>query len=44
MDGDHPPSDAPPAWELWRQDDNGNRVRVRRFADRAEAEREQRAF
>ncbi|MCW3820339.1 hypothetical protein ONA91_38505 [Micromonospora sp. DR5-3] len=24
-------------WELWRQDDNGNRVRMRTFADRVEA-------
>lgn len=27
-------------WELWRQDDNGNRVMIRAFADRTEAEAE----
>lgn len=25
-------------WVVWRQDDNGNRYEVRRFATRAEAE------
>ena len=31
-------------WALWRQDDNGNRALMRRFATRGEAEREQRAY
>ena len=29
-----------PRWELWRQDDNGNRVMIRAFAERDEAEAE----
>lgn len=32
------------AWELWRQDDNGNRFRIARFASRESAEAEQRRF
>lgn len=32
------------AWELWRQDDNGNRFRVARFGAKTEAEAEQRRF
>jgi hypothetical protein len=28
---------TPAAWTLWRQDDNGNRVRVETFATRSEA-------
>lgn len=44
MDADRPPPADAPRWALWRQDDNGNRVLMRRFADRGEAEREQRAY
>jgi histidinol-phosphatase len=33
-----------PYWELWRQDDNGNRSLVQRFTGRDEAERELRAY
>ena len=33
-----------PAWELWRQDDNGNRFLVARFGTRGEADAEQRRF
>ncbi len=44
MDADREPSSAAPRWALWRQDDNGNRVLMRRFADLADAEREQRAY
>lgn len=32
------------AWELWRQDDNGNRFRIAAFGSQAEAEAEQRRF
>lgn len=32
------------AWELWRQDDNGNRFRIAGFATQAAAEAEQRRF
>lgn len=32
------------AWELWRQDDNGNRFVIGRFATAAAAEAEQRRF
>jgi hypothetical protein len=32
------------AWELWRQDDNGNRFRIARFSSRAAADAEQRRF
>ena len=32
------------AWELWRQDDNGNRFRIARFGTEAEANAEQRRF
>lgn len=32
------------AWELWRQDDNGNRFRIGRFATEARADAEQRRF
>jgi hypothetical protein len=31
-------------WELWRQDDNGNRFRIARFATEVEANAEQRRF
>ena len=31
-------------WELWRQDDNGNRFRIARFATEAKANAEQRRF
>ena len=31
-------------WELWRQDDNGNRFRIARFAVREQADAEQRRF
>jgi hypothetical protein len=31
-------------WELWRQDDNGNRFVIGRFDSAAEAEAEQRRF
>jgi hypothetical protein len=31
-------------WQLWRQDDNGNRVMIRAFANRDEAEAELRHF
>jgi len=44
VDADRPADDDAPRWALWRQDDNGNRVLMRRFADLAEAEREQRAY
>ena len=40
---DGSPADAA-AWELWRQDDNGNRFRIARFASRAAADAEQRRF
>ncbi len=30
------PNDA--RWELWRQDDNGNRILMSSFAERTEAE------
>ena len=33
-----------PRWALWRQDDNGNRELMRRFASRADAEREMRDY
>lgn len=36
--------DAAGRWELWRQDDNGNRFRIARFASRADADAEQRRF
>ncbi|HST58007.1 MAG TPA: SPOR domain-containing protein [Longimicrobium sp.] len=32
------------AWELWRQDDNGNRFRITRFATEAQADAEKRRF
>lgn len=32
------------AWELWRQDDNGNRFRIAGFASPEAAEAEQRRF
>ncbi len=32
------------AWELWRQDDNGNRFLIARFASRVEAEDAGRRF
>ena len=44
MDADREPSSGVPRWALWRQDDNGNRVLMRRFAELADAEREQRAY
>ncbi len=44
MDPEGPRTSRAPRWALWRQDDNGNRVLMRRFADLAEAEREQRAY
>jgi hypothetical protein len=31
-------------WELWRQDDNGNRFRIARFSSREAADAEQRRF
>jgi hypothetical protein len=31
-------------WELWRQDDNGNRFRIARFAAREQADAEQLRF
>ena len=41
----HPDEPAPePRWELWRQDDNGNRALIQRFARRAEAEDRLRDF
>lgn len=37
-DTDHRPADSPAAaWALWRQDDNGNRVRIETFATREAA-------
>ncbi|MCA9719512.1 MAG: hypothetical protein H6713_38340 [Myxococcales bacterium] len=33
-----------PTWTLWRQDDNGNRFRMRRYRCRALAEREAEAY
>ena len=47
MTGDSIARDDAPgagAWELWRQDDNGNRFRIARFASRAQADAEQRRF
>lgn len=44
MDPDRPLVPDAPRWALWRQDDNGNRVLMRRFAEIEEAEREQRAY
>jgi len=44
MDPDRPLAPDAPRWALWRQDDNGNRVLMRRFAGIEEAEREQRAY
>jgi hypothetical protein len=41
MDAEH--TDAP-RWALWRQNDNGNRELMRRFADRADANREMRGY
>lgn len=37
------PSSAP-VWEVWRQDDNGNRFLVARFPSSQAAEAEQRRF
>ena len=37
------PSDAA-GWELWRQDDNGNRFLIGRFGTAEAAEAEQRRF
>ncbi|HEX2080024.1 MAG TPA: hypothetical protein VHG08_20060 [Longimicrobium sp.] len=39
-----PQSTHGPAWELWRQDDNGNRFLVARFGSADAAEAEQRRF
>ena len=36
--------DGPAAWELWRQDDNGNRFVIGRFDTPQAAEAEQRRF
>ena len=41
---DETPSTEEGAWELWRQDDNGNRFRIGRFDTRARADAEQRRF
>ena len=38
------PAPGPPAWLLYRIDDNGNEVAMRRFASRAAAEAAMRAF
>ena len=38
------PAAGPPAWLLYRIDDNGNEVAMRRFASRAAAEAAMRAF
>lgn len=35
---------ASPGWALWRQDDNGNRVRVETFATREAAQARQAEF
>jgi 8-oxo-dGTP diphosphatase len=37
-------SPAAAEWELWRQDDNGNRFRGARFGTRRAADAEQQAF
>lgn len=37
-------ADEAGAWELWRQDDNGNLFRIARFSSRAAADAEQRRF
>jgi hypothetical protein len=38
-------SDGPEGgWELWRQDDNGNRFRIARFGTQSEAGAEQQRF
>lgn len=37
-------SASPPSWELWRQDDNGNRVLMRVFQHEEDAIRERDAF
>jgi len=34
---DHKPTARGPRWELWRQDDNGNRVVIRELAEEAVA-------
>ena len=46
MSDDHPAAGIDPVmcFELWRQDDNGNRVLVATFPTRAEAEAAQAAF
>jgi hypothetical protein len=37
-------NDEAAGWELWRQDDNGNRFRISRFATAEAADAEQRRF
>lgn len=44
MSADHPSAEAAESWELWRQDDNGNRFLIARFDTRDAAEGEQRRF
>jgi hypothetical protein len=45
MSSDEEPAPADGgAWELWRQDDNGNRFRIGRFATENEADEAQRRF
>ncbi|HEX6038802.1 SPOR domain-containing protein [Longimicrobium sp.] len=39
-----PYADPARPWELWRQDDNGNRFRIARFGSREAADAEQRRF
>ena len=43
-DPDDPSAGSEARWELWRQDDNGNRVLIQRFASRSEAEERLREF
>lgn len=43
-DGPVPPARAAGPWELWRQDDNGNRFLVARFASRDAADGERARF
>lgn len=42
--GESPASEGALPWALWRQDDNGNREIMRRFAERDEAERAMREY
>lgn len=43
-EAEQPPLPPAPAWALWRQDDNGNRVRIGSFATREAALERQAEF